>query len=46
MAAEIRYTSIDQIDVKDMTRWLLKAKEIQWDYKNIVKRRGELLRLT
>jgi uncharacterized protein YdhG (YjbR/CyaY superfamily) len=44
-AAEIRYTSADQIDVDDLKRWFEKAKKIQWDYKNIVKRRGVLIRL-
>ncbi len=44
-AAEARYTDLDQINSKDLTRWLKKARDIQWDYKNIVKRRGELLRL-
>jgi len=44
-AAEARYTSVDQINKKDLKRWLTKSKKIQWDYKNIVKRRGELERL-
>ncbi len=44
-AAEARYTSTDQVDVKLLTRWLKKAKDIQWDYKNIVKRKGKLERL-
>ena len=44
-AAEARYTSADQINTKDLTRWLLKAKDIQWDYKNIIKRKGILERL-
>src|SRR5690606_35567351 len=44
-AAEKRYTSADQIDKKDLQRWLKKAREIQWDYKNIVKRKGVLERL-
>ena len=44
-AAEIRYTSSEQINSKDLKRWLEKAREIQWDYKNIVKRKGELKRL-
>lgn len=44
-AAEIRYTSADQVKVKDLKRWLKKGKEIQWDYKNIVKRKGVLERL-
>jgi hypothetical protein len=44
-AAEIRYTSADQINKEDLHRWLKKARDIQWDYKNIVKRRGELEKL-
>ena len=44
-AAEARYTSADQIAASDLKRWLKKAIEIQWDYKNIVKRKGKLLRL-
>lgn len=44
-AAETRYTSLDQVNTKDLTRWLEKSKTIQWDYKNIVKRRGVLERL-
>ena len=44
-AAEARYTSADQIDRKALKRWLSKSKKIQWDYKNIVKRKGKLRRL-
>jgi len=44
-AAEVRYTSVDQINKKDLTRWLKKSSDIQWDYKNIVKRKGKLVRL-
>lgn len=44
-AAEIRYTNVDQINEEDVKRWLEKGKEIQWDYKNIVKRKGVLTRL-
>lgn len=44
-AAEARYTSIDQVNTKDLKRWLGKARDIQWDYKNIVKRKGNLERL-
>lgn len=35
-------TEIDEVDLK---RWLEKSIEIEWDYKNIVKRKGELVRL-
>ncbi|MEZ5103091.1 MAG: DUF1801 domain-containing protein [Draconibacterium sp.] len=44
-AAEFRYTSAEQINKTDLKRWLEKSREIQWDYKNIVKRRGVLERL-
>ena len=44
-AAEVRYTSVDQINKEDLKRWLEKSKTIQWDYKNIVKRKGVLERL-
>lgn len=44
-AAEANYTSIDQVNIEDLQRWLKKAVTIQWDYKNIVKRRGVLERL-
>jgi hypothetical protein len=44
-AAEVRYTSVDQINKEDLKRWLEKSKQIQWDYKNIVKRKGVLERL-
>ena len=44
-AAEARYTEVTQINIDDLRRWLEKSAKIQWDYKNIVKRRGELERL-
>jgi hypothetical protein len=44
-AAEIRYTSAAQINLDDLLQWLQKARQIQWDYKNIVKRKGVLERL-
>ncbi len=43
--ASTTYTAADQINEKDLKRWLKKSKEIQWDYKNIVKRKGVLERL-
>jgi len=43
--AGARYTSDDQISARDLKRWLKKSIEIQWDYKNIVKRKGRLERL-
>jgi hypothetical protein len=44
-AAEVRYTAVDQVRVRDLKRWLAKARDIQWDYKNIVRRKGQLERL-
>jgi hypothetical protein len=44
-AAEMRYTAAKQINKTDLKRWLKKARDIQWDYKNIVKRKGVLERL-
>ena len=43
--ASIFYTSTNQIDPSELKRWLQKSVIIQWDYKNIVKRKGQLLRL-
>ncbi len=44
-AAEARYTSVDQVDVDALRGWLSEAREVQWDYKNIVRRKGKLERL-
>ena len=41
-AAHVHYTSVDEIKATKLARWLRKAKTMQWDYKNIVKRRGKL----
>ncbi|MFN4027756.1 MAG: DUF1801 domain-containing protein [Flavobacterium sp.] len=43
--ASITYTNVQQINVSDLNRWLQKSICIQWDYKNIVKRKGVLERL-
>jgi hypothetical protein len=44
-AAEVRYTAANQVNRADLKRWLAKAREIQWDYKNLVRRKGRLERL-
>lgn len=44
-AAEMRYTSVEQVNIKDLKKWLKKAEAIQWDYKNLIKRKGKLERL-
>lgn len=43
--ASIYYNSADEIRTTDLIGWLKKSREIQWDYKNIVKRKGQLERL-
>ncbi len=44
-AAEARYTAVEQVDTGELARWLAKARDIQWDYKNLIKRKGRLERL-
>lgn len=43
--ASIFYNEVKAINVEDLKRWLQKSKNLQWDYKNIVKRKGQLERL-
>lgn len=45
-AAEARYTESREINKEDLQRWLKKSQKIQWDYKNIVKRKGALERIS
>jgi hypothetical protein len=44
-AAEIFYADVKEIKNIDFKRWLKKAVDIQWDYKNIVKRKGILKKI-
>ena len=43
--ASVFYNDISEIRISDLKRWLKKSRDIQWDYKNIVKRKGQLERL-
>lgn len=43
--ASITYTAVEQINLDDLARWIEKSKVIQWDYKNVMKRKGVLERL-
>lgn len=43
--ASVLYTKIADIQVSELKRWLLKSQSIQWDYKNLAKRKGKLERL-
>lgn len=40
----MRYVSADEVNKVNLARWLSKSREIQWDYKNIVRRKGKLER--
>ncbi len=44
-AAEARFTSAEQVDVDRLRQWLSECREVQWDYKNLVRRKGRLERL-
>lgn len=43
--ASVFYNSVEEIAVDDLRSWLRKSRDIQWDYKNIIKRKGLLERL-
>lgn len=43
--ASVFFTDVAVIDVKALRRWLRKSKTIQWDYRNLVKRKGRLERI-
>jgi hypothetical protein len=43
--ASIFYNNVSEVDTKDLKRWLNKSREIQWDYKNLIKRKGKLERI-
>jgi len=42
--ASVFYNHVSEIDASALKRWLEKAVSIQWDYKNLVKRKGQLVR--
>lgn len=44
-AAEARFTATAQVDTQDLQRWLSRARDIQWDYRNLIRRKGRLERL-
>ncbi|MEZ5439827.1 MAG: DUF1801 domain-containing protein [Lysobacteraceae bacterium] len=45
-AAEARYQSVEDIDTERLRAWLAESRNIQWDYKNLVRRKGLLERLS
>jgi len=44
-AAEARYAAVDEVDTEQLARWLAEARDVQWDYRNLVRRKGRLERL-
>jgi len=44
-AAEVRYSDAAAVSPEDVARWCTKARDIQWDYKNLIRRKGSLERL-
>jgi hypothetical protein len=43
--ASITYADAKQVRKGDLKRWCAEAREVQWDYRNLVKRKGKLARL-
>lgn len=44
-AAEARFTDAGEVDTKKLKLWLAESRDVQWDYKNLIKRKGKLVRL-
>lgn len=44
-AAEIKYLTVDDVKLADLRKWLKECKNIQWDYKYIVRNGGVLHRI-
>ncbi len=43
--ASIYFPSLNEVDKEALADWLKKSREIQWDYKNLAKRKGQLLKI-
>lgn len=43
--ASVFYQSASELKPEEMHRWLDKSRIIQWDYKNLVKKKGQLDKL-
>lgn len=43
--ASVFFNEVSDIDISDLRRWLGKAQDIQWDYRNLVRRQGRLEKL-
>lgn len=43
--ASVYYDQVGDVQLDDLVRWIQKSRVIQWDYKNIVARKGVLERI-
>jgi uncharacterized protein YdhG (YjbR/CyaY superfamily) len=43
--ASVFFNDASEINKSELRRWIKKAREIQWNYKDLVKRKGRLERL-
>lgn len=43
--ASVFFNDVAEVSRRDLQRWLKKAVAVQWDYRNVVKRKGRLERL-
>ena len=43
--SSIFYNDVAEISDEDLLRWLKKSENIQWDYKNLIIRKGELIKI-
>ena len=43
--ASVFFSAVNEIKKIVLRRWLKESQSIQWDYKNIVKRKGQLVRI-
>lgn len=43
--ASVFFNEVAEIKTADLRRWIKKSHEIQWDYRNIIRRKGRLERL-
>ena len=43
--ASVFYNDVSEVNENDIKRCLGKSEKIQWDYKNLMKRKGELIQI-
>jgi uncharacterized protein YdhG (YjbR/CyaY superfamily) len=44
--ASVLFNDAAEVNKDDLARWLKKSRDIQWDYKNIVRRKGRLEKIS